>query len=360
MSNKGYYFHSLRFVNYRSLENLEIDSLRRINLIGGFNGSGKTTLLEGLFFVLDRRSPMGFARPHAIRNIGFAGRNGVAVWFSGQKSEKEIEISAKTNDGDIILSMKYGKPPSQFSSNFSIGQGHKIPTAQQTRGAQDVLLIEAKVNNNDDDLFYIEPRLDGLNYTPIRSGRSAIPIGVILTAGQKANNDDIATRFSDSIRENRVPELLDILKDINKDIVGFELLHEAGVTALHAKMKDGKIYPTPMLGDGFMALLSIALMIMSSRKGVVLLDEFDSAIHYSVIHNVWSHIARLARKYECQIFAVTHSIDCIKSAFKGVNGAKCGNDFQYLRLERVNGKNNAVSYSSDELESAINADWEVR
>ncbi len=57
-----FYFHSLRINNFRAFDELNIESLRRINILGGFNGVGKTALLEALFFALDRRNPVALIK----------------------------------------------------------------------------------------------------------------------------------------------------------------------------------------------------------------------------------------------------------------------------------------------------------
>jgi len=360
MQNKDYYFQSLSLSNYRSLKSLDIKNLRRINLIGGFNGSGKTSLLEALFLLLDRRSPAALARPYATRNIGFSGYSGLPGIFSNQDKSREIKISASTRNGPVSLSLRFGRPKSNANVSYTIGPGLSIPSRQDTSGERDAFTLESTIGSQSEDMFVIEPKPDGISVTPVRFGQSPIPTGVLLTTAMRGNNEDISSRYSDAVREGRVDELLEIVRDINPDVVSLQLLHEAGSTVLHAKLRDGAMYPTPMLGDGFLTLLSITLMIMATRNGVVLLDEFDSAIHYSALADVWSRIASLAGKYSCQIFAVTHSMDCIKSAFEGVRRSNRENDFQYIRLERREGENSAVIYNSNELYSALSSDWEVR
>ncbi len=356
---KDFYFHSVKFSNYRALHNLEIPSLRRINLIGGFNGSGKTTLLEGLFFMLDRRSPVSVARPANFRGMNFAGKSSIEQIFSEQDTTKKMLIESGTSQGAVSMTIAFGKPLHNTRTNVH-SNGFLLPLPAQTSSHSNGLSIDVKINGKDDDLLWIEPKEDGHAFSPIRTGLSLLPIAVFLASNRSAIIQDLAHRFSVVVREKKLNELIDVARDLDSDIVDMQLLHDAGVTVLYVKKNDEKLYPAPMMGDGFITLISISLMIMANPGGVILFDEFDSAIHHSVLSRVWSRIANLVRLYKCQIFAVTHSMDCIRAAFEGIEEARAESEFQYIRMHKKNNQNFGVTYSHSELVEAIRADWEVR
>ena len=43
------------------------------------------------------------------------------------------------------------------------------------------------------------------------------------------------------------------------------------------------------------------------------IDEFDNGLHYSVQKSLWKMIFSLAKQLNIQVFATTHSWDCIQS-----------------------------------------------
>lgn len=221
-------------------------------------------------------------------------------------------------------------------------------------------MLEAKHDGVDDDYFFISPEIDGITVQPIRFGNTRIAPGVMMGSTTRYLNQDIAARFSMVVRQGRLNELISVSSIVRPSIKGLQLLHDAGTTVLYAELDDGKLRPVPMLGDGLQTVLSMALLMMVTQDGVVMLDEFDSTIHHSILPKVWEQIAILANRYNCQVFAVTHSIECVKSAFSGVSSAKKQNDFQYIRLEKNSSGNSAVCYTSSELEAAISAEWEIR
>ncbi len=52
------------------------------------------------------------------------------------------------------------------------------------------------------------------------------------------------------------------------------------------------LLPIPMVGEGMNRLLSIAVAIANTEHGVVLIDEIENGLHYSVMTKVWAAIAQ--------------------------------------------------------------------
>jgi ABC-type multidrug transport system ATPase subunit len=76
----------------------------------------------------------------------------------------------------------------------------------------------------------------------------------------------------------------------------------------------GRLIPLPLLGEGTVRLLEILLAISTTRDGVVLIDEIENGLHYSVLKKVWKAIAQYARKSNSQIVTTTHSWESIEAA----------------------------------------------
>jgi AAA15 family ATPase/GTPase len=96
-----------------------------------------------------------------------------------------------------------------------------------------------------------------------------------------------------------------------------------------AKVRLGSLEkPVPLnsMGDGMMRILQLILKVFSARGGFLLIDEFENGLHYSIQSQVWRLIFDLAVSLDIQVFATTHSWDCIKSfsevaiEFKEVDG----------------------------------------
>ena len=50
-----------------------------------------------------------------------------------------------------------------------------------------------------------------------------------------------------------------------------------------------------------------------AKDGVLLVDEIENGIHYSVQPDLWRVVFEMATRLNVQVFATTHSYDCIKA-----------------------------------------------
>jgi len=73
--------------------------------------------------------------------------------------------------------------------------------------------------------------------------------------------------------------------------------------------------PVPLrsLGDGAARFLGIAASVVTAAGGFLLIDEFENGLHHSVQEELWSFVFRVAREMNVQVFATTHSEDCVRA-----------------------------------------------
>jgi AAA15 family ATPase/GTPase len=113
------------------------------------------------------------------------------------------------------------------------------------------------------------------------------------------------------------------------------------------------------MGEGIRRLMSILLAILNSPGGLVLIDEVENGLHYSVMKRVWQAIAQAARQAHAQLFATTHSWECIQAAHHAFQESG-PYELRYFRLDRV--REEIVVKSMDErmLTAIEKTDLEVR
>ncbi len=95
------------------------------------------------------------------------------------------------------------------------------------------------------------------------------------------------------------------------------------------------------------------------HAGIVLIDEIENGIHHTVMSDMWEMIIKRSRETNTQIFATTHSYECIEAAHRAfvLSGDY---DFRLHRLGLQDGKVAAVTYDQEVLEAAIKFNMEVR
>jgi hypothetical protein len=77
----------------------------------------------------------------------------------------------------------------------------------------------------------------------------------------------------------------------------------------------GQNEPVPIgsLGEGIWRLMTLAIVVSGMKDGLLLIDEIDTGLHYTVLEKMWTFIADAAKEFNVQVFATTHSADCVNS-----------------------------------------------
>jgi len=117
--------------------------------------------------------------------------------------------------------------------------------------------------------------------------------------------------------------------------------------------------PLGHLGDGMLRVLSIALALVNPKDGMLLIDEIENGLHYSVLPDIWRLIFTIAHQYNIQIFATTHSWDCIQ-AFQKASQEDTHEEGVLIRLENKNGEIGATLFDERRLDIATSEEIEVR
>ena len=105
-------------------------------------------------------------------------------------------------------------------------------------------------------------------------------------------------------------------------------------------------------------MFGIILSLCNARNGILLIDEIENGLHYSVQPLVWKTIFQLAQKLDVQVFATTHSRDCVL-AFQQA-AAESPVEGRLIRLTRKDDWVLPTVFSEDKLQFIADNDIEVR
>lgn len=131
------------------------------------------------------------------------------------------------------------------------------------------------------------------------------------------------------------------------------------------KVSDSQ-HPVPLnsLGDGMLRVLQLVLKIFPAKGGFLLIDEFENGLHFSVQEKVWELLFEMAHKLDIQVFATTHSWDCIESFAKAAIARKDveGVLFRVGRSAKESNRDKVIATVFDEvaLYNITQTDVEVR
>ena len=135
---------------------------------------------------------------------------------------------------------------------------------------------------------------------------------------------------------------------IDPEIESMEILSRQGIgPTLWIRHKRTGYSPLSTLGDGVRRVLAMALNVIHSSQGVILIDEIETAIHKDALARIFTWLVEAAEHYRVQLFATTHSLEAVDAILDAENL-----DLQVVRgfrLERRDNKIVAQNYSGDLL-----------
>ena len=347
------YLKSLDISNYRGLASFKITDFRRINLIGGLNGAGKTTLLEAIFTFMDQFGPLSFARPVLFRQL-----------------PKSMAMQGGTLFGDrkhpVILTANAGNRTTSYSLTWERqvleGQVPFAAVSQDGETVGQVMGLTVKVVEGPAIKLHrtAVPTGDGFALHDKANTLNEVPQAAFLSRSTVGNVQDMATRFSTLLSQGRKKDIISLANILQDNVEDLVLLQIENVPILHVQLTGGSLVPLSYAGEGVQTIISIGMSIMLLSGGVLLLDEFEAAIHYTRLEQVWHHLGELASAHNCQIFVATHSRENIDAAVQSTIARKRKDDICYYRLDRFNGIVKATRFDSQQLQTADLEEWEVR
>jgi AAA15 family ATPase/GTPase len=124
--------------------------------------------------------------------------------------------------------------------------------------------------------------------------------------------------------------------------------------------KDKEFILLNEFGDGVKHFLNIILALYLNENDTIYLDEIDNGIHYSLFDKLWEIIFKITKEHNVQVFATTHSKECIESYYKISKKLK-DEDVTYIKMtKQKNGIIKAVVRDYKLLENSLEQSHEVR
>ena len=117
--------------------------------------------------------------------------------------------------------------------------------------------------------------------------------------------------------------------------------------------------PLRSFGDGMNRLFGIVLSLVNVSGGILLIDEFENGMHYTVQVDAWRMIFRLALELNVQVLATTHSFDCVMGFTQAASELE-EVDGLLARIDRSGDRTRIVEYTEEDLDIAIRQRIEVR
>ncbi len=351
-------YHSFSIKNFRCFDDLTLDGLGRINLIGGKNNIGKSALLEALWVHSGPTDPERLLRLDTVRGLGPTNaENSIDNLFFSFDSGAIIDLCALGDWGVAPRQLEISALENPLARHTLDSVDAERSDVQNTTPKKQIVMNcydEVGDNCTSRGWFIENPNTPG-SWT-IASQREhsqpSLPKSAFLLTRRHPGRNPDTGRYSELERIGQQDGVSQILQILEPKLQRLTILATGTEPRIYADVGTKPLIPVELMGEGMSRILSVALAIASSPGGMVLVDEIENGLHYTVMEKVWQAIAAFARSYEVQIFATTHSHHCIQSACRAF-AADAEELLQLYSLGYRKGKISAARYDRERLEFAF-------
>lgn len=370
---------SLEITNFRCFERFEAQDLARVNLLVGMNNSGKTSLLEaielwaarggahvlesGLSRRGERYRSLGATRPDselAVRHLlhGHALEPGrffeiLAVHdgaYSGIRATIERDRVSPSEDSSEELLV-----PDEETAKEEFSEGPLVFRIHDRRGEEIAPLWKSPISAD-----------GGLHVRHLRRYLPRVatyPARLISTSS--LTPDELATLFGEYVLTEEEQRIINALQIIEPSIERLALAigdvrygPERGGIFIKCSGQQKRL-PIGSMGDGIWRMLALTLALVSTRGGILLVDEIDTGLHFSVMTKMWKLVIETAQRLDVQVFATSHSRDCYESLATALYDMQPpAGTAAVHRIERDKGR--TVAFNEQQIIIAAERDIEVR
>lgn len=362
---------SLEIRNYRGLRELRIDRLGRVNLIVGRNNVGKTSVLEALRL---------YARPGTLILL---------MEILGARDEFDPSSSRVITGGEL------GALPVESLFTRDLFDRSEPPTIQIGPIAPDTARLSISLGLYDESAVALRPgsaesvsELVGdsmprrLLVFKMSDRRWALSVDNSRTLRRIRFSTGVVERGAtsryvgpDGIEPARLVRLWEeiALTPLEDDVIAALNLIHPGVVRLSfrhlasisrasvpfVKVRDQDT-PVPLrtMGDGMNRIFGIVAALVSAAGGFLLVDEIENGIHYSALEGFWKLIFNVSSRLNVQVFATSHSWDCVESFQKAASQSL--EEGVLVRLAKKGGRLLVGEFDERDLEIAVDGKIEVR
>ena len=304
----------LNLRRYRGFESYRLTDLARVNLVVGENNSGKTSILEAVELLLSGGSVSAMVKSAERRGEFSTGSRydaDLSHVFHGHRcapgaSFKLSSPGRQSLTGQILALEDIGKDADKWE--IMLEQLRVYDPDKEPEAAFGLSLVLDKQRpvmlpiTEDGSLIrgpWSRSRSNG------HTRRSASFLNLELSSMQ--------TAWNAALEEGGEEEIVKAMHILMPNIDSIHFLVGTRSQGILIGEKDVKLrLPIGSYGDGMRRLLAISLALVGTKDGCLLIDEIDTGLHWTVMEDMWRLVVEAAQRYDVQVFATTHSYDCIR------------------------------------------------
>jgi len=301
-SMSEHFIKNIEIKNFKCFQDFKAEGFARVNLIGGKNNVGKTAFMEACYINTSAEtiSNMLFSlsKIHQDRD-----RLNIAL----NDEFNMIDMLAKYNFFEIlsINSISYNFHDNSINKSLSIQLNENSETIDFT--------TQISFNKNQNVIF-----IDNFGFT----------------------NSELKEIYKPVQLLDKDTALNEYIMNFDKTITQFKIISD-----IPYLKHNSEYYALSNFGDGIKQYISIIASLYASKDKYLFIDEIENGIHYTNLDKLWEIILTISKEQNVQVFATTHSKECIES-YARVSKRLEETDITFISLYK-NKENNLKSITLD-------------
>lgn len=372
------HIESLQIETYRGIKDLQVDNLGSVNMFVGDNNTGKTSVLEAIELLCNPNmySLIQIARQRErfkpMVRMGLNILDSVLYMFDVKVCNRQVneyrlsvggciqnETGKVTVTGNVIDELVDMTELAKHNPYVRNRLSHVVVEEQE-----EVPTLIGDINNTFKKFEQLTPFGASSNHFEINEYTRVMGYkeeNSILNVKMIQTVDHLIDNSFDRLIKNRDTRkrAVELLKEFDENITDIRYINDDRKFIPVIENKEGDYIPLSLYGDGMKKALTMLNAIVSAENGVVLIDEFETALHTSAMSEVFKFILDVSKKLNVQLFLTTHSIEAVDKLL-----GSAGNDVNDIRIIRLR-KKAGVTYAkvtngADALEERKEYNMELR
>ncbi|MBU1668299.1 AAA family ATPase [bacterium] len=316
--NNKHFIKNIEIKNFKCFEDFKAEGFGRVNLIGGKNNVGKTAFMEAVCINVS-----SIATSNLLFSLTMIERN-------------RDRLNITENEVNIINLLREYK-------SFEIKGTHKVNYHFNDSSINKSLLLiidekEEEINfsakivfNKNEHIVFID-----------NSGFTNYELKEVYSAVQFQDKDNVIN---------------DYLKKFDENILQFKMINDKPYIK---QKKDNDYYALNKFGDGLKQYISIISSLYATKNSFLFIDEIENGIHYTNLDKLWEIILTISKQQNVQVFATTHSKECIESYARVAKKLE-DKEIKYIKMSQLkDGQIMAGVRDYDMLQYTMSDGHEVR
>ena len=287
------HFSEINIGHFRRHQNVKLKKLNRVNIFAGYNNSGKTSVLEAVYLLTKLNDINAFFEMERYRGKFVDELN--SKWLENNFL-KPIELEGTFNGKDIKISIVKENTEEEIDKSGYLTTFELISEHDHKESTSKAHLYSHKGSK----IFYED---------------KSILCDSIMTSPYRENGSDLKNAHAKAVENKSIDVVIDFIRqNIDPAIRKIEMTTIDGVSRFYVTSDEfEKSVDITSFGEGVQRIFEIALFFAYAQNGVLLIDEFETAIHKSLLNNFSKFVQELAETFNVQVFLTSHSKECIDS-----------------------------------------------